>query len=215
MTILRSSKDIEAASTADLVETYNAMAGKNIKKFSSRAAGELQVANALMAAADAAGHLGVPKGKTPQPMTVTEIAVAEAAKRALGGAAPAHDVATSAQKPAKTPESPKGSLRASLAAKAGDAKPNQPKPKPEKKEATGERAPKIVAVAPTGAGRTKLQAGSKRNEVMATIVSLASASKGKPVTLAAIEEVTGYPVNGYVGKLIVTGHVAAATPEAK
>ena len=65
MTILTSQKQIQEASTADLVETYNALTGKSIKKFSSRAIGETQVANAILAAEDRAGHAGVAKGEKP------------------------------------------------------------------------------------------------------------------------------------------------------
>jgi len=58
---------------ADLLETYNAMTGKSIKKFSSREAGLRQCANALLAAANDAGHAGVPPNTTPQPETVEEL----------------------------------------------------------------------------------------------------------------------------------------------
>lgn len=65
MTIITNTKLVPEASTADLLETYNALAGKSIKRFSSRAAAEVQVTNAIMAAEDRAGHAGVPKGTKP------------------------------------------------------------------------------------------------------------------------------------------------------
>ena len=41
--------------TADLVETYNAMTGGNLTRFSSRGVAEVRTSNAIMAAEDAAG----------------------------------------------------------------------------------------------------------------------------------------------------------------
>lgn len=73
MTIIRDQNSIPDASTADLIETYNAFTGKSIKKFSSRAAGESQVANAILAAQDRAGHAGVAKGEAPKPVTEAEV----------------------------------------------------------------------------------------------------------------------------------------------
>ncbi len=74
MTILRSQSEIAAASNADLLETYNAMLGKSIKRFSSRAAAEAQTANALLAGVDTAAHAGVPKGTTTVvPKTLAEV----------------------------------------------------------------------------------------------------------------------------------------------
>lgn len=52
--------DIKAMSTPDLVAEYNRLTGKSIKKFSSRSAGEQQVANARAAAA---GHPAEAKAK--------------------------------------------------------------------------------------------------------------------------------------------------------
>jgi hypothetical protein len=80
MTVLTSQKQIQEASTADLVETYNALTNKNIKKFASRAAGETQVANAILAAEDRAGHAGVAKGENPVAKPLAE----EAPKPAKG-----------------------------------------------------------------------------------------------------------------------------------
>ena len=76
--LIRSQKDIPDASTEDLVFTYNELTGKTIKKFSSRGAGEAQVANAILAAEDAAGHRGVAKGEKPKAMTLREQLAAKA-----------------------------------------------------------------------------------------------------------------------------------------
>jgi len=74
MTIIRDQNAIAEASTADLLETYNAYTGKNITRFSSRAAGEVQVVNSILAATDASAHAGVPKGSAPRPRTLEELA---------------------------------------------------------------------------------------------------------------------------------------------
>lgn len=79
MTVIAKQSQIQEASTADLVETYNALTGKSIKKFSSRAVGETQVANAILAAEDRAGHAGVAKGEKP-----TAKPLADEAKPAKG-----------------------------------------------------------------------------------------------------------------------------------
>lgn len=73
MTITKQS-DIAAASTAVLVATYNALTGKSIKKFSSRAAGESQVAMAILSSENKAGHAGVPKGSKPSGGAISEAA---------------------------------------------------------------------------------------------------------------------------------------------
>lgn len=66
MTIITTQAQISEASNADLLETYNALTGKAVKKFSSRAAAESQVSNAILGALDKAGHAGVAKGEEPK-----------------------------------------------------------------------------------------------------------------------------------------------------
>lgn len=187
MTIIRAQAQIADASTADLVATYNALTGKSISRFSSRGAGESQVANAIMAAQDRAGHLGVPKGAAPVAITVAEAK----AKKAAG----AHEEPA----PAGSPKP----LRAKLALAAGDASPNKAKPKAERK-ASG----KLVAVVPTGAGESKLQAASERAAVFAEIVK----RHGKDCRVVTIEELNahfGRNTSGFVGKLLEKHHLIA------
>lgn len=71
--ILRSQDEVAEAKMADLVETYNAMTGKAIKKFESIEIGRVRVNNALLAAENAAGHAGVNKHEVPKPLTVEEL----------------------------------------------------------------------------------------------------------------------------------------------
>lgn len=73
MTLLLKQSQIADASTADLIETYNALTGKGITRFSSRSAGESQVANAILLGQDRAAHAGVPKGtKTIAPIPLAK-----------------------------------------------------------------------------------------------------------------------------------------------
>lgn len=80
MTIITKQSQIAEASTADLLATYNALSGKSITRFSSRAAGEVQVANAILSAENAAGHAGVAKGAAPTALTQAELAARRAVK---------------------------------------------------------------------------------------------------------------------------------------
>lgn len=100
MTIIRDQNAIPAASTADLIATYNALTGKSIKKFSSRAAGEVQVSNAILAAQDRAGHAGVSKGEMPKPATEAEVK-SKSLRAALAEKAGAAEPNKPRDKPAK------------------------------------------------------------------------------------------------------------------
>jgi len=73
--IIREQKQIADASPADLVETYNALTGKAIKKFETRAVGERRVEMAMLAAINADGQTGVPKGANGKVKTAEELAV--------------------------------------------------------------------------------------------------------------------------------------------
>jgi len=189
MTIIRTQSQIADASTADLIETYNALTGKSISRFSSRGAGESQVANAIMAAQDHAGHLGVPKGAAPVAITVAE-ATAKAAE------------ANEALAPAVPPQS----LRAKLALAAGDASPHTPKPKSDRPKTNGAARTKLEAVVPTGGGKFRLQAGSLRGQIMAFVES----SEGKPVQMEAIVAKFEERARGAVRLLMDRGHLEAA-----
>jgi len=187
MTIIRDQKLIPDTSTADLIETYNALTGKSIKKFSARAAGEVQVANAIMAAQDRAGHLGVPKGARPVAITEAEAAAKEKAKNASPVVA--------------TPE-PVGSpkpLREKLAAAAGTAPPHA------KREGAAPvpRKGAVSAVRVTGRGAFRLQAASMRAKVMA------AAGTGT-VQVAELIALLGDGAKGAVATLLKHDHLEAA-----
>lgn len=85
MTVLRSRAALLDASEQDLRDTYCAMTGEAPPPYADIVALRTRTDMALMAAADAAGHLGVPRGAKPQPMTQHELRVK---RRALGIADP-------------------------------------------------------------------------------------------------------------------------------
>ena len=74
MTILRNPNHIATAEMADLLETYNALTGNAVERFESRAVAERRTEMAMLAARDAAGHAGVPRGVEPEVKTVAELA---------------------------------------------------------------------------------------------------------------------------------------------
>lgn len=75
MTILRNQADISTADMEDLIETYNALTGNEVEQFQSRAIAERRTEMAMLAARDAAGHAGVPKGIEPQVKTMAELGI--------------------------------------------------------------------------------------------------------------------------------------------
>lgn len=72
--IIRDRDAVRGATMEDLNATYRALKGEpSFKGFASRAAAEVQVNMAIMAAQDAVGRAGVPKGVTPAALTPDEI----------------------------------------------------------------------------------------------------------------------------------------------
>jgi hypothetical protein len=175
MTILRSPNTLATASMEDLIETYNALTGNAVEQFQSRAIAERRTEMAMLAAKDAAGHAGVPKGSEPQVKTMAELGnnpfapmVQQLHIAAEAAAAPLR------VKPMKAREMNVRPLR-----------------KP---------ADKIRA---TFAGKTKLQDGSTRGNVLRIIQE----AEAHTMTQAALDAVVGAPTRSFVQKLIETGHV--------
>lgn len=98
--------NIKTLSTKDLVALYNKLSGKAIKKFSSRAAGEKQVA-ALLAKCSPASILGAEKSLQPAAVPAPVVA------RVVKGAASAEAVGR-----------PKANFDVTLTAAAAISKPN-------------------------------------------------------------------------------------------
>jgi hypothetical protein len=70
--ILTTQAQVQEAGAADLIETFEHLTGKRLARFSSLAVGRARVTNAMLAAADATGHLGVAKGADAQPLSAAE-----------------------------------------------------------------------------------------------------------------------------------------------
>lgn len=213
MAIIREQKLIANASTADLLETYNALTGKDIKRFSSRPAAETQVSNAILAAMDAAAHLGVPKGQRVTALTKEErdrvrknkgLPSAEEQIAAEGRAA-MKAMAEAAVKAAN--KTPARAMRDMLRERAAAAQ-NKPRP-PRVKSSDGPgRKPTIIAVELTGAGRSKMRAQSERHAVFEIVQRLSK--RNSVVTVEAIDKALGKSARSHLQKLIFEEHLRAA-----
>lgn len=195
MTIIRSQADIAEATTADLVETYNQLTGKAITKFSSRAAGEVQVSNALLAATDRDAHSGVPKGATPKPITQAEA-------DAKSGDAPPKDQTTMAKKtPTAAPaakKTPAPAKKTPAAAKKTPASPAAAKKAatPQAKPAKA-RSPTYTTVRLTEPSSPRRpHASSKRSQVLEALRAR------KKATIEQLSDDVGYDARSFVHKLL-------------
>jgi hypothetical protein len=198
-TLITSVAAIATAETGDLVFTYNQLTGKSIKKFETRAIGERRVEMAILAAKDADGKTGIPKGAEPQPKTREQIEE-KAAARGIEPP-PALDA-----EPVFEP----GTLAYELNKAAKAAKPIQERPK--KAAGDGASAAKkapLHAVVATFTGTSKPQAGSTRNAVLIRIQSMARSA----ATIEALDKHFEQSTKGYIQKLIEKGHLRPVTPE--
>lgn len=205
--ILKDAKGIADAQMNDLVETYNALTGKSIKKFENRAIAERRVEMAMLASKDADAHTGVPKNGEPKVRTRDEIK-AKAKERGIEPPPAFDDEAF-----------PEGSLGDKLQAQAKEAPAIVPKPKAVKPpKSDRKRSGPIYAVQATYAGTTVLQAGSARNSILKRI-------QASPKGAATTEELTKHfegvgSLKGELRKLVQFGHIveldeagyASATP---
>lgn len=211
ITILRHRDQIATASTADLVATYNAMTGQSVERFSSRQAAEHRTHNALMSAADAAGHRGVKKGEAPVPMTVAELAAhdadADAPKEPQDGA----EEATATEEGAVAPSGEENPFKAGSMAHqlwvatkscSENAAPRTKKP-PKERSATAQPRRTELVVKATFAGLSKIQAGSKRAAVMAYVQQSPDAT----ANLVLIDAAMGESSRGYIQKLLEMKHL--------
>lgn len=198
MAILTKQEQIAEASTTDLVETYNALTGKAIKKFENREIAMRRCEMAMLSAKDADGHTGVPKGSDTQVRTRAEI-VDKAESKGVP-VPPALDEEEVKFEP--------GSLADQLSKAAKAAKPITPREKV--KPAAG--APKKeapYAVQATYKGTSTPQAGSVRNNVLLKV----QASKHCAITIADLDKHFEQPTRGYVQKLIEKNHLIVLTQE--
>lgn len=193
--IIRDPSLIAASTTEVLLATYNALTGKSIKKFSSRAAAERQVEMAMLAARDNDAHTGVPKNSAPKVITIAETVVKAAAMGLDVEEATAEDSARIVFTP--------GSLADQLDKASIHALPIVPRAK---KAAAAPAVPRsaLMFVRSTGAGKSKVQAASVRGAVLAHIV----ASAGVPVAVAELDAKFNCNTKGFLQKLIEMNHVA-------
>ena len=125
-TIFTSPEQLTDASGPDLVATFKALGGTfkpgAAERFSSTAAGQRRVEMLMLAAKDADGHLGVPKGE--QPVVRTQAELAKKAKR-NGRAMP--ELSVDFQEPRETPtDDPVEPLAPALVDGPTDGQPDAP-----------------------------------------------------------------------------------------
>lgn len=177
-TIIRDREAVRTASLDDLNHTYRELRGEpGFKGFSNRAAAEVQVQMAIMAAEDVVGHAGVPPGTRPVAKTVRELG----------------------HNPYK-----EGTMSHRLHEEITSQQPITPRPKAAEKPAA-ERGKRLVInrVRATFSGESRPQAGSIRNQVLLFV----QAAPEHTCTVAALEEHFQQPVRGYLQKLIEKNHL--------
>lgn len=203
--VLRTQDAIPGAPMAQLLATYQSLTGKVVKKFESRAIAETRVKMALMAAADAAGHLGVPRGKAPEPLTVAE-RVDVAASKGKQPQLPDNDPEPGVETDDAVNPYPMGSLAHQLWATARLCKPIQPRPKEPPKEPGAARR-RFEAVRYNGAGFSAVRADSTRGKVLAAIKAAAPGI----VKIDDLDKQLGLSTRGHVQKLLDKHHVEIAS----
>lgn len=186
-TIIRDRFAVSVAHMDDLNHTYRELKGEpDFKGFTSRAAAEVQVQMAIMAAQDAAGHLGVPKRSKPTATTAQELAAAAESKNPYKEGTMSHKLHKAIQQ--QTPITPRA-----------EKKDDQPVA----------RRVKIQRVRYVPGGTSRPQAGSLRNEVLQYC-----AEKKGVVAVEELEAHFNIPVRGYLQKLIEKGHLVIIEDEA-
>lgn len=177
-TIIRDRNAVLHASLEDLNHTYRELRGEPAHPgFKDRAAAQVQVQMAIMAAEQVVAHAGVPVGSEPVAKTVAEL-----------GHNPYKEGTISHR------------LHDEIAAQAPIAR------RPKKAEAPADPANKRVvirAVRATFAGTSRPQAGSVRRAVLDYVQKAPNAT----ATVEALEEHFQQPVRGYLQKLIEKNHL--------
>lgn len=199
--VLREVSQIDTATTAQLVNTYNKLTGKTIKKFSSREAGKRQVEMAMLAAKDADGHLGVPKGAEGEVKTAEELA-----EKADEKGQPAPNMNPD---PEARPTFPPGSMADQLQ-KAGEKKePITPREPKAKGTPVTPRNNATHVVGLPGEGKSKVRDSSQRGAVHMRIKSFKD-DKGnfQPVAIKDLNSHFQIETKGYIQKLLEKDHIA-------
>jgi hypothetical protein len=205
--VIRTQDAIPGASMAQLLATYTALTGKTVTRFASRAIGENRVKMALMAAVDAAGHLGVPQGKSPEPLTAEErIDVAAAKGKSTDLPEPDAEPGVDTDDTVN-PYTP-GSLAHQLWATAKLCKPIQRRPEqPKVEREPGAPKRRFEAVRYKPGGFSTVRESSQRGLVFAAIKAAAPAH----VTIEALDKQLGFESRPHVQKLLDKAHVEVAS----
>jgi hypothetical protein len=176
--IIRERDAVRGAPMEDLNHTYRVLKeDPNHPGFGSRAAAEIQVGMAIMAAQDAVGRAGVPKGVQPKALTPKELRNNNPYKE--------------------------GTMSHALKEAIDQQKPIEPRPKAtEKPEGTKGRLI-IKRVKATFAGESRPQAGSIRNQVLQFVQQ----APEHTCTVEELEEHFKQPVRGYLQKLVEKNHL--------
>lgn len=189
MTIIKSIAGIKAASDADLVQTYNSLAGKDISTFATRGVAELQVERAFLASDKEAAKMAKETEKAERKArNATPKAKKVVAAVAKGGTAAKAKRTAAGKKGAKT-------VKAAKVAKV-------------KAERKARAAGKAVGVRLLGDIHVKRHGDSMRTKVFNAIVALDEKLKAdgvRPVkrvlTYDAITKKVGFDCRSFVHKL--------------
>ena len=206
MTILRKQNDVEEAKMADLVETYNALTGKAIKKFETIEIGRTRTRMAILAAEAAAGKAGVAKHEKPTAKTVEELGSAAASS------AEAKPEVQAADPAADQPKEANMATKKTAAAKKAAAKKAPAKKAPAKKAATKKStAPRHMVYSKVKYTKPDVerrpQEGSMRTKVLHAL------EKRKVATIEQLSEDVKFNARSFVHKLVGQGW-AAVVPAA-
>lgn len=205
--VLRTQEAIPGAPMAQLLATYTALTGKTIKKFENRAIAESRVKMAIMAAADAAGHLGVPQGKNPEPLTVAE-RVDLAASKGKQLQLPDSDAEPGVEVDEAVNPYPVGSLAHQLWATARLCKPIPKRPvQPKVEREPGAPKRRFEVVRYKSGGFSAVRESSQRGQVFAAIKAVAPGT----IDIAALDERLGFSTRPHVQKLLDKHHVEIAS----
>lgn len=197
MTVLKNASDLQDAAMADLVETYNHLTGAVVTRFSSVEIGRRRTEMAMLAAKDADGQTGIPRGTKPQVRGRKEI---EAKAKAKGVTTP-----ESLDEEVKLIP---GSLGDRIMKASKAMEPIQPRAKKDPKAPSKPRQ-SIYAVQATFTGTSKPQAGSTRNNVLQHIQN----AKNSAATVEELDAHFDQDCRGYVNKLLEKDHLVLLTEE--
>jgi hypothetical protein len=169
---------------AELVHTHNELRGERLASFPSIEIARARVRMDILAAENASGNAGVPKGSKPVAKTVAELGHNPYAE---------------------------GTMSHRLHEEVTAQAPIQPRPKKEDLPPEQRSARVVIErVRFTGEGTSRVQAGSVRG----TVLKFIQDAPGGTCSVAALEEHFQQPVRGYLQKLLEKNHIAVVTEEA-